>query len=269
VRWVVERYAARGPLSERLAEIAHADDLIPLVAIAFLFALSPTTHVAVRVPLRDWPLLTAALGVVLGGVSALLVRSNLVMHETWGVLFGTSLLAVGTAARLDLSTLTACFFMGLSTSMLSRFGSDLRAMVAPTERPVLLPLLLLAGTRLDLHPTPLLAVLAAAAIGGRVLAKIVVGALLALVSPPARKAGPFGGVALLSSGALALSIGLAFSLRFPGRVGDTVLAIAALSATFGEFVAPSALRRMLRAAGEIEDPAPPSLGGAKSSGAVL
>jgi hypothetical protein len=58
----------------------------------------------------------------------------------------------------------------------------------------------------------------------------------------------------MSSGALAMSIGLAFALRFPGFVGDTVLVVAAVAATAGEFVGPARLRGALQAAGEIDDP---------------
>jgi hypothetical protein len=62
----------------------------------------------------------------------------------------------------------------------------------------------------------------------------------------------------MSSGALAISIGLAFALRFPGQVGDTVLVVAATSALFGEFVGPYRLRRSLEDAGEIDRPALPA-----------
>jgi len=259
VRWVVERHAARGPLSDRLAEIAHADDLVPLLALSVLFALEPTRHVAVHVPLRDWPAWTVGLGLVLGAAAALLLRGEVGLQGAWGVLFGLSLLATGTAARLDLSTLTACFFMGVATRALSRHRGELRAMVAPTERPVLLPTLLLAGARLDVHVTTWLPWVAAAALAARVAAKVALGGVLAVAARPARRAGAASGLALLSSGALAMSIGLAYALRFPGVVGDTVLAVAAVSATFGELVAPAALRRVLRLAGEVEDAgAPPA-----------
>ncbi len=95
--------------------------------------------------------------------------------------------------------------------------------------------------------------IAGAAIGARLLAKVVVGWMLAISSRSARKAGPLVGLSLLSSGGLAVCVGLAFALRFPGTVGDTVLAIAVLSATVGEFLGPVRLRRALRAAGEIRD----------------
>jgi Kef-type K+ transport system membrane component KefB len=252
VRWVLERHAARGPLAERLNEIANTEDLLPLLAVAVLFALVPATHLPTRIPLLDWPAITVGLGLLLGAGAALLVRSELKLDETWAILFGVSLIAIGTTARLGLSTLTASFFAGLAVSLLSRHGKELRAMVAPTERPVLLPALLLAGAHLDFHSDPKLPWIAGLAIAARLVAKIVFGWVLAATSKPARKAGSLVGLSLMSSGALAVGIGLAFALRFPGVVGDTVLVVAALSATVGEFVGPVRLRNALHRAGEIE-----------------
>jgi Kef-type K+ transport system membrane component KefB len=252
VRWVLDRHAARGPLAARLNEIANTEDLLPLLAVAVLFALVPSTNVPTRIPLLEWPAITVGLGLLLGAGAALLVRSELKLDETWAILFGVSLIAIGTTARLGLSTLTTSFFVGLAVSLLSSHGKELRAMVAPTERPVLLPALLLAGAHLDFQAGPKLPWIAALAIAARFVAKIVFGWVLAATSQSAHKAGGLVGLSLMSSGALAVSIGLAFALRFPGIVGDTVLVVAALSATVGEFVGPVRLRSALQRAGEIE-----------------
>jgi Kef-type K+ transport system membrane component KefB len=251
IHWVAERYDARGPLADLLNELAHADSVFPLVAVALIFALEPTRHIGLRLPLRDWPAITIGLGLIAGAGAALLLRTEMPIEDTWGVLFGVSLLAIGTAARLGLSTLTATFFMGLAISALSRHSVELRSMMAPTERPVLLPALLLAGARLDFHATPTLPWIAAAAIGARMIAKIVVGWVLVVPSAAARRGGPLVGLSLMSSGALAMCIGLAFALHFPGPVGDSVLVVAVLSAVVGEFVGPVRMRRALQAAGEI------------------
>jgi hypothetical protein len=253
IQWVGERYGARGPLADQLNELAHADSLLPLLAVALIFALEPTHHIGLRMPLRDWPGITVGLGLLLGAGAALLLRNEMPIEDTWGVLFGVSLLGVGTAARLGLSTLTATFFMGLAVSALSRHGEPLRAMVGPTERPVLLPALLLAGARLDFRATPALPWIAAAAIGARLVSKVVVGWMLLVRSPPARRGGPLVGLSLMSSGALAMCIGLAFALHFPGPIGDTVLAVAVVSAVVGEFVGPVRMRRALLVAGEIDE----------------
>lgn len=138
-------------------------------------------------------------------------------------------------------------------------------MVAPTAWPVLLPALLLAGARLDFRASSALPWIAAAAIGARVAAKVVVGWILVATWPPMRKAGVFLGLSLLSSGALSMSIGLTFALRFPGKIGDTVLAVAVLSAAVGEFVGPARLRNALALAGEMSRE--PSGAGAAATGA--
>jgi hypothetical protein len=104
---------------------------------------------------------------------------------------------------------------------------------------VLLPALLLAGTHLDFKANPALPWIAGAALGARIVAKLAAGWMLSATSKAARKAGPLVGLSLLPSGALAISIGLAFALRFPGPVGDTVLAVAAITATAGEFLGSS------------------------------
>lgn len=251
VRWVIERHGAHGPLADRLNELAHADDLLPVVAVSVLFALEPTRSIALKLPVRDWPAITVGLGLLLGAGAALLLRSELLLEDAWGFLFGVSLIGIGASARLALSTITASFFAGLALSVLSRHRRELRAMVVPTERPVLLPALLLAGARLDFQASTGLPWILASAIGARLLAKVVIGWVLAAAFRPARKAGGLVGLSLLSSGALAMSIGLAFALRFPGWIGDTVLVAAVLSATFGEFVGPVQLRRTLELAGEI------------------
>jgi Kef-type K+ transport system membrane component KefB len=256
VRWVADRYRVRGgPLARSFNELAHADSLVPLVAVAVLLALDPSRDVVVPMPLWQWPAITIGLAVVLGAGAALLLRSEMAIEDTWGILFGVCLLTIGVAARLALSTLTATFFMGITVSGLSRHRHELRAMVAPTERPVLLPALLLAGARLDFRATPALPWIAAAAIAARFGGKILVGWVLLAGSAPARKVGVSVGISLMSSGALAICVALAFALRFPGTVGDTILVVAVLSAIVGELVGPARLRRSLAAAGEIEDAA--------------
>ncbi len=266
VRRVADRQgAARGPVGDRLDELGHAGDLLPLLAVAVLFALQPAPGIAAPAALADWPAITVGLALLLGAGAALLLSGELVLENAWGLLFGVALIGIGVSARLALSTLTASFFIGLALSVLSRHRQELRAMVAPTAWPVLLPALLLAGARLDFRASSALPWIAAAAIGARVAAKVVVGWILVATWPPMRKAGVFLGLSLLSSGALSMSIGLTFALRFPGKIGDTVLAVAVLSAAVGEFVGPARLRNALALAGEMSRE--PSGAGAAATGA--
>lgn len=255
VRWVVERHKAQGRLANLLAEVSHADDVVPLLALAALFAVTPKeAHLPWHIPVAGWMGATVVLGFGLGAIAALLLGREFSLHTTWGVLLGTSLLAIGVAARLELAPLSVTFFMGIGMASVSKHRALLRDTVAATERPVLLPALLLAGASINLHAlqsTRGLIAVVAAAIVARLLAKVLFGELLRAVSPAARPAGAFVGVGLLSSGAVSMSIGLVLALRFPGVVGDTVLVTAAVSAVFGEFVAPAALKRALVRAGDV------------------
>ncbi len=265
VRWVVERYEARGKLSDLLTEVAHADDAVPLLAVAVLFAVTQKeAHVPWVVPVWGWAGATIGLGVVLGAVAALLLGGEFHVHTTWGVLFGTSLFAIGTSARLDLASIAVTFFMGMAMGAVSPHRAELRATVAPTERPVLLPALLLSGARIDLNVlrSRYVVLVIVVVVLARIVGKLASGVMLR-GARAARKASSSIGFGLLSSGALSVSIGLAFALRFPGTIGDTVLLASAISAIFGEFVAPLMLRRVLAQVGEVPESSMPALGAAE------
>jgi hypothetical protein len=125
-------------------------------------------------------------------------------------------------------------------------------MVSSTDRPVLHPALLLAGAHVDLRGLGSIAFVLLFAVAARMMAKGACGLVLGAFVPVARPAGPMLGLGLLSSGALAMTIGLAFALRFPGAVGDAVLGTAATVTVFGEFIGPTGLRMALKHAGEIK-----------------
>jgi Kef-type K+ transport system membrane component KefB len=185
------------------------------------------------------------------------------------------MLTIGTASRLGLAAVAAMFVMGIALSALSPHRADLAVMIAPTERPVMLPALLLAGASVDLGG-PAMALPAAdpgglpiaasrflpwvlvAAVLARLAAKALVGLVVILLSRRARPAGPWLGLGCSSAGALSISLGLTFALRFPGPVGGTVLAAAALATVVGEIVGPASLRACLRRAGEVRGDAEPA-----------
>jgi Kef-type K+ transport system membrane component KefB len=255
VRWVIERYGARGPLSELVSDLADSDDILPLLAVTFTFALRPAAPLALPIAIPFWGMaaFTIALGLLLGGVAAILMGKQFAIGEAWGVLLGSSMLLIGTTDRLGLSPIAAMFAMGLALSALSPHRAEVGLMVAPTERAVLLPSLLLAGANVHFGSTKWLPWFVATCVAARGVTKLLVGVGLFGVSPSARRAGPTLGVGLLSAGALSMCIGLTFTLRFPGPIGDAVLASAAVVTALGEFVGPSALRAALRRAGEIVD----------------
>ena len=251
VRWVVERYGAKGPLADLAADTARASALFPALALAVVCAWLPGAALPAFSVLGR-VLVSLGLGIVLGCTAALLLGREFRRDESWGILLGTSLLGTGAATRLNLSPISTTFAMGLTLALVSRHSVDIKAMITPTEKPVLLPVLLLAGAYVNVKlPTPLL-VLVATAIVAKILARVFCGALLSVATKSVRGVGLEFGGSMLSCGALGLAIALAFAIRHPGVVADTVLLLASVGVLLGEWLGPGSLRRALARTGEIK-----------------
>lgn len=257
IRAVVERDAAQGRLTNLIADLAAADDVVPVLTLTALYAFAPagtTTGLGLLARVG----LELGLGVSLGLLLAALLGREPRLAESWGLLLGTCLLALGVASQLALSALAVAFFFGLSLALASRHRDELRDMIAPTEQPVVLPLLLLAGASVDVRAAPYLVPAIALGIVARILVKLLAGAGVLLVTLRARAAGLRVGLGLLPSGAFGVAIGMSCYVALPGGVGETILAFSALSCVVGELLGPAAVRRTLAAAGEIGEASAPA-----------
>lgn len=254
VRWVSERHGASGPLATRLAEIADADDLLPLMGLAVLIALGTESELNIELSVVSRLGLTVSLGAVLGLIAAGLLSRQLAFGESWTVVIGMALLGIGMSMRLGTAALTVLFVAGAVLSMASHRHAELRQMLAPTERAITLPMLLLGGASLDLHRlSPGLVELLLAVLGTRIVLKVASGWLLALGMPSARKSPSATGAALLASGTVTMSIGLYGYLSLDDALGDLILLAASLVTIVGELIGPLSLRRALERAGEVAD----------------
>lgn len=254
VRWVAERHGASGPLSDWLADMARASQLVPMFAIAVLSAVSP------HAPLTEFPpaLRLAAglgIGVIMGLVATVLLSREFRRDESWGILLGATLLASGVAMRLGLAAVATLFTMGLTLAIASRHRLELKFMVQSTEKPVLLPAVLAAGASVDFDAFPNLGLMVAVALFARLAVELLRGVLLAAFLPAARKAGPRIGLGMASTGAISLALAFVLNVRLPGPATSGVLLIVAAGVLLGELVGPAELRRGLERAGEthVED----------------
>jgi hypothetical protein len=250
VRWVVERHGARGNLSDTLADYARASVLAPALILAVLFAALPGQGLAaLSIPERAG--VTIAVGVVLGLVVAVLLGREFRRDESWGILLGASFLGMGIASRLGQSAIATTFFMGLTVAVVSPHRSEVKTMVTPTEKPVLLPVAVLAGASVHPDAAPFAPMLIAVGLAARIAVELVRGSMVALFVRSARPAGPLVGVGLVSIGAFSLASAVALELRLPSELGAAVLAYAAASLLMGELFGPLMLRRALVRAGDI------------------
>ncbi|MEO7035921.1 MAG: potassium transporter Kef [Polyangiaceae bacterium] len=269
VRWVVERYGAAGPLSDLAADTARASALFAALSLSVVNAWLPGAALPAFSVLGRVGV-SLGLGVVLGLTAALLLGREFRRDESWGILLGTCLLGTGAAARLNLSPLSATFAMGLTLAIVSPHRLDIKAMITPTEKPVLLPVVLLAGAYVNVRLPTALLVLVVVALVVKLIARVLCGTLLSVTSSAVRGAGSEFGLSMLSSGALGLAVALAFAVRHPGQVSDSVLLLAALGVLVGEWLGPGALRRALTRVGEIKtEPSPASAAPASAAPASL
>jgi hypothetical protein len=258
IRWVAERHGARGPLSDFLADVARGSALVPIVALSLLCA--TLSHEGMFLPLGARLGITFGVGALLGIVAAVLLGREFRQNESWGILIGTSLLGMGIAVRLGLSPLGTSFALGLTLSLVSRHQLDIRALVQPTEKPVMLPVLLIAGIYVDFHVIRSFWPLFVAALLARLAAELVRGLLLNVLVRPARSVGPLIGVSLISTGPITIAVALSLNARAPGVLSTAILSLAVVGVVFGEFIGPALLRRALERAGETHhDDVPDSL----------
>lgn len=260
VRWVSERHVVDGPLSRLIADVSAADDALVLVALAVVFAWFDETRsfLGVDMPRGSTGAIALGLGIALGLVAAALTRAMKRRVEWWGVMLGASLLCIGATTSIGMSAMSATFAMGLSLSAASHQGTALREMFARTERAVLLPALLLAGTHLVRPASVTVVLLVLSAVAGRMAASFLSAAVVASARKATRPATAWLGLGLLSSGTLTMTVGFAVALRYPGKIGDIALAAAFAGTVAGELMGPFALRRALTRCGEISDSLRPS-----------
>ncbi|MGC4091571.1 MAG: potassium transporter Kef [Polyangiaceae bacterium] len=268
VRWVVERHGAKGATADALADYARASVLVPALGLTVLFALAPDEgSSSLTLPSRIAA--TLIVGVVLGLVATLLLGREFRRDESWGILLGTSLLGMGIAARLGLSALSTTFFLGLTVALVSPHRSDVKTMVAPTEKPVMLPVALLAGASVN-PQAPYLMALVTTGLLARLLLELVRGTLHGWFVARTRPAGALLGLGMVSTGAFSLASAVALELRLPPELGNSVLGYTVTSLLTGELLGPLLLRHTLLRVGDIipgmqQTPPPPSVDPSRTS----
>lgn len=230
------------PASEKLlARIARAEVVVPVLCsqVALAFVAKPSLGV-LPLPFVVSFSLTLVLGPLLGALTVPLFGREFGLREGWGALFGMCALAVGLSVRFGASVVWVLFSLGATLVRFSHHRDDIRAIVAPTERSLLLPLLVVVGAKLDLG-TPIVLVEAVLAF---VLVRVVV--RIALLSPVwgNARARALGGLAALPVAPLTLVIALSANTRFPHGAGALLAPLAVVLAAVGELVAPLALRTL-------------------------
>ena len=258
IDWARQRYGAAGRTTDGLQSASIGGDAFALLAMAPLVAFDFTGKVS-ALHMAIVSLMPIFLGALLGIAVRLLLRFERREAERWALLLGSMLFIVGLAQRLGASIVTGAFVAGW---VLGRGNSsnvrEMRTLIAPAESSVLLPVLVIAGATVDLREIGNLGIVTALVVLMRLAVELVAGSLV--VAIVARRLRPIlgAGMALASSGEVAVIVAMAYAVVHPGRFGQTVLLTAIVAALVGELVAPGSLRRLLRDVNELSLESPSS-----------
>lgn len=249
--WSAEQTGARGPLQHALMDFAEEDDVVPLLGLAVLFALAPR---APALALLGSPLVAFAVtlgsGAAMGIVAAVLVNLEPRAGARWVIVIGAAALVTGATARIGLAAPAALMTMGAALNLFSVHGRRLHGVLATTARPVLLPVIAIAGASLDLHQANALWLLIALVPLARLVVKVPVVAAVRTTLAPPHVPSRGAGLALLACGPITVCVGLTMAAGFPQQVGHIVLAACLASIVVGDVVGYATLRHELKRAGE-------------------
>lgn len=248
--WAIERLGAKGPLTSQLDEVIGSGELVSLLGTAPLTVLVASNVQDLRA-MVILALLPVGVGLAFGKLGAVLLRVEVRVAETWAILLGILLLSVGISMRFGASVVATGLVLGWALGRDSRTGREIHMLVQPTEGTVLLPLLVVAGAKVDWLALGALGWVVAGAVLVRLLAKVLGSRyLLRYFCGEPTQALPIGAT-LSTTGETAILIGVAYWLSVRGELGPIVLATAVAGAFAGEFWGAWGIRSALLLAREL------------------
>lgn len=235
-----------GPVGVRLTDLGDVEIVVPLVAVQVVVVLcSNESSALVAVG-------SVVLGPLLGAMTVPLLgtEEDFRLREGWGALLGVAALAVGLSVRAGLFVPWVLFSLGATLVRVSRHHADVQTIVAPTERSLLLPLLVLVGVRLDVSVgwilVPVVLAVLAVRLGARVVAAGIFpsggGSRAPLVGLASTAQSPLVVIAALSLASTPLQGRAAFA--------NVTLPLAVAVVLIGEAIGPLAFRATLFDSGE-------------------
>jgi hypothetical protein len=250
IEWARERLRARGRLTDALESLMSGTELVALLGTAPLFVLlsAPETSLGALALRACIPIV---LGISLGTLGLYLLRVEVRLAETWGILLGMLLFATGLSLRSGVSVVATGFVLGWVLGRDPRSGRELRMLTHPTEGAVVLPMLVVAGAAINWTALGALAFVLVALVvltlSMNLLSAILVRPFLGGRKLPLAALGS----TLSASGEITCLLGLGFWLAAPGVIGQLALASAVSVSLIGEAFGARGLRMLLTVAEEI------------------
>ncbi len=246
---IQRRYRVGGTVVPVLRRAARIGDVAALAVFGLLFCVFHED--APNAPLELRPTEWAVVAIGIGAALGLLFRPFLLGDESENsrflALVGIITFASGAAWFLNLSPLLVNLVLGAILVNTAPAGSQIRATLERTDRPMSLVLLVFAGALWE--PPELWPAVSATC--GFIAIRFVgkwVGSLLAAWNRPMR---PDLHRGLMGHGAVTIAMAISFRLVYDGPAVDIAYTVILASVVFHDLVAPRVLRALLVDAGEL------------------
>lgn len=266
---VIQEYNAKGTLTKALYTVVGFDDGFAVIifgfalaaAKVFLAATPNTASVGILAelwqPLREIGL-SIALGALIGGAFALIIRQTTQATDRLVIIFWAILTGVGLADRWHLSPILVCMMVGflfvnVSETYLTR---DTRAPLQQVMGLIFILFFGLAGLHLDLTLLPDLGMIGLVYIIARVSGKFIGAWSGANCCKMEEKIRRYLGFGILSQAGVAIGLALLIQQELaliPGAemLGVQILSTITATSIIFEIIGPLAARYALKKAGEI------------------
>jgi Kef-type K+ transport system membrane component KefB len=255
---VLKEYNAKGPLTSTLLGIVAVDDVICLMiysvasAVAKVLMAHSTLSVykVVMLPLAEI-FFSLLLGIALGVIMSLLIKTANRDSETLLYVVGTLLVLVGVATHFELSTLLSAMALGAAVANLSKHKHKAFENIDNFSPPIIAAFFVLAGARLDIFLLPQIGVIGVLYLVFRIAGKLLGASMGATVARSPKVVKKYIGLGLLSQVGVAVGLAITVSKEFPGTMLGSVVVTILLSTTIlTEIIGPYATKYAIMKADE-------------------
>jgi Kef-type K+ transport system membrane component KefB len=255
---VLKEFNAKGPLTSTLLGIVAVDDVICLMiysvasAVAKVLMAHSTLSVykVVMLPLAEI-FFSLLLGIALGIIMSLLIKTANRDSETLLYVVGTLLVLVGVATHFHLSTLLSAMALGAAVANLSKHKHKAFENIDNFSPPIIAAFFVLAGARLDIFLLPQIGLIGVLYLVFRIAGKLLGASMGATVARSPKVVKKYIGLGLLSQVGVAVGLAITVSKEFPGTMLGSVVVTILLSTTIlTEIIGPYATKYAIMKADE-------------------
>lgn len=253
---VLKQYKAEGPLVNTLIPVVAIDDAIAVIAFGICLAIAQVlisgtgalTAMSVAKPFIEI-IGSLILGAVLGFALVFVNRSSNSKEQTMSLAIGVILLAVGIAAKFELSSILTCMALGGAISNITEGKSRLLTVLESFTNPIFIAFFTISGLDLNLSVLKSVGLIGMGYVLSRVVGKVLgayIGCKIAKVEPVVQK---YLGLTLIPQAGVAIGLSLLVENALPAY-GSEIRTIILSATVIYELIGPLCTKYAIFKAGE-------------------